>query len=155
MIVYRHCAQAWSKDLSGYGAEKSGGRWNSPGIAVLYTAASRALAVVEIAVHTPLGIIPLNYFLTSIEFPNDTSITKVEFGDLPKNWNKNPFIKDTQQVGDDFIKKNTHLVLQVPSASVPGDFNYLINPRHPDFKNVRIVKAEPFEFDLSLFKKIR
>jgi RES domain-containing protein len=153
MIVYRLSAKAYSKDLSGYGAEKSGGRWNSQGIPVLYTAASRALAVVEIAVHTPLGIIPLNYFLTAIEFPDDVSMTKITIADLSKNWNKNPFIKDTQEIGNDFIRKNTHLVLQVPSASVPGDHNYLVNPRHPDFKNVHVISSEAFEFDLRLFKK--
>jgi len=153
MIVYRLSAQAYSNDLTGYGAEKSGGRWNGPGFAVVYTASSRALAVVEIAVHTPLGIIPLNYFLTTIEFPDNASMTRIAIAGLPKNWNRNPFIKDTQQIGNDFIINNTHLILQVPSASVPGDYNYLINPRHPDFKNVSIINTEAFEFDARLFKK--
>ncbi len=153
MIVYRLSAQAYSKDLSGYGAEKSGGRWNSKGLPVLYTAASRALAVVEIAVHTPLGIIPVNYFLTIIEVPDDAEIIKINIADLPPNWNRNPFIKATQSIGDKFIRGNTALILQVPSACVPGDHNYLINPRHPDFKNVGVKSAGAFQFDLRLFKK--
>ncbi|MGY3214956.1 RES family NAD+ phosphorylase [Mucilaginibacter sp. HD30] len=153
MIVYRLSKQAYINDLSGYGAEKTGGRWNSKGIPILYTAASRALAVVEIAVHVPLGIIPTDYYLATIEIPNKASIPRVEIADLPANWNKNPFTKTTQLIGDGFIKSNKHLMVQVPSATVTGDYNYLINPRHPDFKNVLIKSVDAFEFDLRLFKK--
>ncbi len=153
MIVYRLSKQAYINDLSGYGAEKTGGRWNSKGIPMLYTAASRALAVVEIAVHVPFGIIPIDYYLATIEIPDKVSIPRVEITDLPPNWNTNPFIKTTQLIGDGFIKNNKHLMVQVPSATVSGDHNYLINPRHPDFKNVRIRSIDAFEFDSRLFKK--
>jgi RES domain-containing protein len=153
MIVYRLSKQAYINDLSGYGAEKTGGRWNSKGVPMLYTAASRALAVVEIAVHVPFGIIPIDYYLATIEIPDKTSIPRVEITDLPANWNTNPFLKTTQLIGDNFIKSNKHLVVQVPSATVSGDHNYLINPRHPDFKNVRIRSIDAFEFDSRLFKK--
>ena len=153
MIVYRLSAQAYCTDLSGYGAEKSGGRWNSKGIPVLYTAASRALAVVEIAVHMPLGLIPVSYFLTVIELPDDVTMIAVPITELPVNWNRNPFIKATQSIGDKFIKDNNALILQVPSASVQGDYNYLVNPHHHDFENVHIKSSTAFEFDLRLFKK--
>ncbi|MCC8425198.1 RES family NAD+ phosphorylase [Mucilaginibacter sp. UR6-11] len=152
MIVYRLSGQAFINDLSGYGAEKTGGRWNSKGIPVLYTAASRALAVVEIAVHVPLGIIPTNYFIAAIDIP-ENDIVKTGISDLPANWNRNPFIKATQLIGDEFIKNNKHLVLQVPSASVSGDFNYLINPRHSDFNKVKLKSIDPFVFDARLFRK--
>ncbi|MDB5117116.1 MAG: superfamily protein [Mucilaginibacter sp.] len=152
MIVYRLSKQAYINDLSGYGAEKTGGRWNSKGVPILYTAASRALAVVEIAVHTPLGIMPVNYFLATLILPDDNSILKIDTAELPLNWNRNPFIKATQAIGDDFIKSNKYLILQVPSATVIGDHNYLVNPRHPDFKNIQVKGIEPFEFDSRLFK---
>ena len=61
MTVYRLCKQAHINDLSGTGAEINGGRWNNKGLPALYTACSRALAVLEVAVHVPLGIIPINY----------------------------------------------------------------------------------------------
>jgi len=152
MIVYRLARQTFIHDLSGYGAEKTGGRWNSKGRAVLYTAASRALAMVEVAVHVPLGIIPINYFIASIDIP-DKDILKLKESDLPDNWNSNPFTKNTQLIGDDFLRKADHLVLQVPAASVAGDFNYLINPRHPDFNKVKNKSIDPFEFDVRLFKR--
>lgn len=152
MIVYRLARQAFINDISGYGAEKTGGRWNSKGLAVLYTAASRALAMVEVAVHVPLGIIPINYFIATIDVP-ENDITELKADDLPHNWNSNPFIKATQLIGDNFIRANQHLVLQVPAASVPGDFNYLINPRHPDFNKIKLKSIDPFVFDVRLFKR--
>lgn len=151
MIVYRLCKQSYINDLSGRGAEINGGRWNNKGMPALYTACSRALAVLEVAVHIPLGIIPIDYFMTSIEIP-DLGITKVNISDLPFNWNRNPIIKATQYTGDDFLNANSHLILQVPSATVQGDYNYLINPAHTDFQLVKVVSTEPFEFDSRLFK---
>jgi RES domain-containing protein len=152
MIVFRLSRQAFINDISGYGAEKTGGRWNSKGIPILYTAASRALAVVEIAVHVPVGIIPVDYYLASVELPDD-DILKIDLNALPKNWNTYPLIKATRTIGDNFIRSNTHLVLQVPSATVIGDHNYLINPRHPDFNKVKIKSMDAFVFDSRLFKK--
>lgn len=152
MIVYRLAKQAFIHDLSGYGAEKTGGRWNSKGRPVLYTAASRALAMVEVAVHVPLGIIPVNFFIATLEIP-EKDILQLSPGDLPANWNSNPFIKGTQLIGDNFLRNAEHLVLQVPAASVPGDFNYLLNPRHSDFKKVQIKSIDPFVFDVRLFKR--
>lgn len=152
MIVYRLARQAFIHDLSGYGAEKTGGRWNSKGRPVLYTAASRALAMVEVAVHVPLGIIPVSYCIASLDIP-EKAIFKLDIKDLPASWNSNPFIKATQLIGDNFLRQAENLVLQVPAASVNGDFNYLINPRHPDFSKVKLKSVDPFEFDVRLFKR--
>lgn len=152
MIVFRLSKKEFINDLSGRGAEKTGGRWNSKGVPILYTAASRALAVVEVIVHVPVGIIPVNYQLATIEIPDD-SVLNVDIKDLPKNWATNPFTRHTQDIGNNFIKTNNHLVLKAPSASVPGDFNYLINPRHPEFNHIKIKTIEPFVFDVRLFRK--
>ncbi|HEY2583963.1 MAG TPA: RES domain-containing protein [Mucilaginibacter sp.] len=153
MIVYRLCKQAHINDLSGRGAEMNGGRWNNKGLPALYTACSRALAVLEVAVHVPLGIIPINYYMIAIEIPDGLSISKINIANLPGNWNRNPIVKATQYIGDDFLKSNAHLILQVPSATVPGDYNYIINPAHPDFTRLKIVESQPFEFDSRLFKR--
>ncbi|MGF7076601.1 RES family NAD+ phosphorylase [Mucilaginibacter sp. 3215] len=153
MIVYRLSKQAYIKDLSSRGAELNGGRWNSKGTAVVYTSSSRALAVLEVAVHTPLGLMPSDYFMATIELPDNAEIFKPGTAQLPEKWNSNPLIKATQQIGDSFVKANKYLALQVPSATVAGDFNYLLNPLHPDFKAVKIINTEFFEFDSRLFKK--
>jgi len=153
MIVYRLCKKEYIHDLSGHGAEMNSGRWNGKGTPALYTSGSRALAVLEVAVHVPFGIMPTNYYMVTIEAPEVSGITKIEAVDLPSDWNRNPFPRSTQYIGDDFLKANTHLILQVPSTTVPSDFNFIFNPRHPDFKSLKIIMAEPFEFDSRLFKR--
>jgi RES domain-containing protein len=151
MIVYSLSKQAYINDLTGRGAELHGGRWNSKGTAVVYTSSSRALAVLEIAVHTPFGFMPADYFMVTISLPDDLEISEPK--QLPPGWQSNPLIKATQIIGDDFKKANKYLALKVPSVTVAGDFNYLLNPQHPDFKSVEIITAERFEFDSRLFKK--
>ena len=153
MIVFRLSKSKYSKDLSGAGAEKTGGRWNSKGKALIYTSASRALCVTEIAVHTPLGIVPKDYELISLELPDASGILEIKTADLPHNWKSFPHPNSTQAFGDSFITSGKHLVLKVPSAVVQGDFNYLINPRHPDSPKVKVISIEPFQFDERLFNK--
>jgi len=152
MIVYRLSKQKYCNDLSGAGAEKTGGRWNNKGLPVLYTADSRALAMIEVAVHIPLGIIPTNYFMTAIEIADHFSMDKIDPASLSPNWKTNPITKSTQHIGDDFLRANRFLTLQVPSAIVQGDFNYLVNPRHSDFYTIKILWTIPFEFDTRMFK---
>jgi RES domain-containing protein len=151
MIVFRLAKQKYCRDLSGKGAELAGGRWNSKGVSMIYTSESRALCLAEIAVHVPIGIVPVDYFLTEIEIPEGIEISPVTEKDLPAGWDAFPHSKTTQEIGDMFILKNEFLILKVPSAVVKGDFNYLINPGHFLFREVKIVKTELFTFDTRLF----
>ena len=153
MIVYRLSRARFSKDLSGRGAELAGGRWNSKGTAMLYTSDTIALCTVEVAVHMPLGIVPFDYQLIKIEIPDTIEITELDASILPNDWKSFPHGNATQQIGDDFIVAQNELVLKVPSAAVQGTFNYLVNPRHPEFSKITIVATEPFEFDKRLFVK--
>ncbi len=146
MKVYRLSKKKYCHDLSGRGAEIAGGRWNSKGFAMVYTSDSRALCTAEIAIRIPLGILPLDYYLIEIAIP-DTIIIQDVPKKLPKDWKHWPHAKSTQQLGDAFIQKTQHAVLRVPSAVVQGDFNYLLNPNHSDFHQIKIVKTTIFEFD--------
>jgi len=152
MIVFRLTKTSFSADLSGRGAEIYGGRWNSKGHPLLYTSESRALCITEIAVHTPLGIVPLDYSLCVINIPEETDILEINPDDLPVDWKSYPYSESTQYVGDEFIRAKKYMVLKAPSAVVPGEFNFLINPAHPDFSKISISKTEPFAFDERLFK---
>ena len=152
MIVYRLSKKKFATDLSGRGAEKAGGRWNSKGLPMVYTSESRALCTTEIAVHSPLGNIPTDYYLTTIEIPA-ASILEIKQADLPKDWKAIPHSNSTQLIGDKFLSENKFLVLKVPSVVVQGDFNYLLNPEHKLFLKVKITKTELFEFDKRMFKK--
>jgi RES domain-containing protein len=152
MKVFRLSKKKYCKDLSGKGAEIAGGRWNNKGTALLYTSQSRALCTTEVAVHTPLGIVPDDYFLSIIEIPDQAAILEVKADELPEDWKSFPHPQASRQIGDRFVEEAEYLVLKVPSAVVQGDFNYLINPLHPDFKEVKLLDTEPFTFDRRLFK---
>ena len=152
MIVYRLANRKYSDDLSGIGAEITGGRWNFKGTRVLYTAHSRALCMAEIAVHTPLGLMPKDYYLITIEIPDGVKQLQIKVGSLPDDWRRFPYLKATQELGEDFIRTNEYLFIEVPSAVVQGEYNVLINPMHKDFDKVKIVRKERFDFDERLFK---
>lgn len=153
MIVFRLSKAEFCRDLTGLGAQKSGGRWNSKGVAILYTSQSRALCTTEIAVHTPLGILPTDYQIVSIQIPDEAKIDELMPAKLPYNLRTFPHSYETQEIGNSFVKAAKYLVLKVPSVVVPGEFNYLINPKHNDFKKVKILSVESFNFDERLFIK--
>jgi RES domain-containing protein len=125
----------------------NGGRWNSKGTALLYTSQSRALTFAEISMHIPLGIVPKDYFLITIQIADTAAILELPKVDLPRDWRLNPPSDSTQKIGDEFAAGLKCLVLRVPSAFVPADFNYLINLSHQMMSEVTTTDVEPFEFD--------
>lgn len=153
MIVYRLAKSKYCHDLSGSGARKTGGRWNSKGIPIVYTSDSRALCTVEIAVHMPLSILPIDFKLVTIDIPDSIEIAEMNVRILPDGWSSIPYIGATQKLGDKFVKKRKYAVIRVPSAVVSGDFNILINPQHADFSKIQVIKIENFSFDKRLFSK--
>lgn len=152
MIVYRLARGKYALDLSGTGASLFGYRWNSKGIKAVYTASSRALAMAEVLVHLPLNFLPDNYVMLEIEIPNGIKIDEVDVSKLKNNWNSFPHPAENQEIGDGFFRDNKACVLKVPSAVVKGDFNFLLNPNHPDMKKIRIVNLSDFLFDKRIFK---
>ncbi len=119
---------------------------------MVYTGNSRALCALEIAVHTPLGTLPQNYFLNVIEIPDAVSIEEIDVFSLPKNWRSLPHGDATQKMGKKFIEKGKNAVLKVPSAIVDGEHNFLINPLHKDSQKIKTVSEEKFWMDERLFK---
>ncbi len=153
MIVFRLSKRRYRNDLSGRGAELSGGRWNSKGVSMVYTSESRALCAAEIAVHAPLGIIPKDYYIISIGIADNFSVKITDTEKLPDKWSSFPYLDFTKEMGDEFIRKEEFPVMKVPSAVIQGDYNYLINPLHPDSKRIKVLDSEPFKFDVRLFLK--
>ncbi|MCR9182677.1 MAG: RES family NAD+ phosphorylase [Flavobacteriaceae bacterium] len=152
MKVYRLSRKKYSGELSGKGAALSGNRWNSKGVEMVYTSESRALAMAEVIVHLSLAVLPKDFILLEIEIPDGIKIKKISPKELPENWNTFPNHPATQQTGDAFIRDCQFAVLQVPSAVVNGDFNFLLNPFHPDFKRIKITSKHPFLIDQRLIK---
>jgi len=151
MRVFRLIRKKYGIELSGKGAALSGNRWNSKRTELIYCADSRALAMAEVAVHLSLSILPKDYVMVEIDIPSYVSIDTLSKEDIPVNWSNFPHILDTQQIGYAFVAERKSCVLKVPSAVVPGDFNFLINPYHLDFSAIRIVGQEDFPFDSRLF----
>lgn len=149
MHCYRLC-KAKYPPLDGYGAYLYGGRWNSPGRAVIYAAASRALAALEfltgIERHTALG--PLQ--MVTIELA-DGSVESLEADEMPTHWRTYPAGKSTKMIGDEWLQKAETLCLKVPSVVIPEEYNILVNPLHVEFKHVKITDSKSFEYDNRLF----
>ena len=148
MIVYRLTRRVYANDLSGIGAEQLGGRWNSKGVPVLYTSSSRALCLSECLVHVNAMFLPQDLVMVSIEIPDASAIQT--FKKLPSDWQSFPHPLSTRAMGDEWLKKNTALVVQVPSAIIGEELNYLINPRHPHMAQTRIVAIKDFQLDARL-----
>jgi RES domain-containing protein len=153
MIVFRLIKKKYSHDWGGKGAELIGRRWNSKGVPMIYASESRSLCTVEVAVNLPMGVFPTGFEMISIEIPDHITIKEIKESDLPAGWKEFPFIELTQHLGNEFIIQNEFLAMKVPSAVIPGDFNYLLNPRHPDFEKIQVIKNEPYEFDERFFQR--
>lgn len=152
MQVYRIATSEYIHDLSGYGAKLNGGRWNREGIAVLYTGSSIALCAWEYFVHLPETVtLKQNTFsVATIELP-DSSVKLLPTLELPPDWeNQTSVLRD---ITDAWLREEAFLALQVPSAVISGEFNYLLNPSHPLFKFVTLQLVEPFSFDRRAFDK--
>jgi len=151
MKVFRLSRIKYANELSGKGAAISGNRWNSKGTEIIYTAESRALAMAEVLVHLSLSILPSDYMMLEVEIPDGVGIEEIAIADLEKGWNSHPPRTHTQFIGDQFIRENANSILMVPSAVVPGDSNYLLNPQHIESKEIKISNTWPFPFDERLF----
>jgi len=131
--------------FDGIGAERFGGRWNSPGVRVVYTSESRALAVLEVLVHIDRTI-PFRWVLCGCRIPADL-VETLSRDDLPKDWDSSPAPRSAQAVGTSWASPGRRPVLRVPSAVVPDEFNLLLNPQHPHFSRITMLAPVPFSFD--------
>jgi RES domain-containing protein len=137
--------------FTGEGARLYGGRWNSLGRLVVYTAASRALALMEILVHLESAVVLSRYVVFKVDI-DDSLVADLPLNTLPKNWSTEPAPKRLQRLGDDWLDSGRSAVLRVPNAIVGGEFNYLLSPLHPDFPKLRISGPERFQIDRRLVK---
>ncbi|HEX2077453.1 MAG TPA: RES family NAD+ phosphorylase [Longimicrobium sp.] len=146
MRVWRITRQVYDP-LDGEGPRRIGGRWNSPGNSVVYTASHLSLALVEVLVHTDPDLIPEDLTVFQLDVPDSARIQVIRVDDLPAAWARIPNPVACREVGDAWLSRGESLVLAVPSAVVPEEFNYLINPAHPAASGVRVVAQRPFAFD--------
>ncbi len=154
MLVYRLCKRQYSRDLSGAGAGLYGGRWNPAGVRLLYTSGSISLACLEYLAHNFHVLAAQDICLVKLRV--DSSIVmELTTRDLPEGWNAKIYTPAAaQQIGVDFVNKSQAYVLNVPSAIVPDEHNYLLNPLHPLHARTTIEGVtDPFVLDSRLLGK--
>ena len=138
--------------FDGEGARRFGGRWNSVGVPMVYTAATISLGLLEIMVHIGEESVLPSYSICEVEF-DESLITRINIKTLPTNWKVSPPPPELLAIGDAWISDGTSAVLQVPSVLVETESNYLFNPRHKDFGRIRLYPPKPYQLDDRLFKK--
>ena len=150
MIVYRITNKKYASNISGVGAALFPGRWNKKGIPVLYTGASKEIALLETVVHLPLFMTPKLDLLT-LEIP-DGSIQTIETNHLPKNWSDYPAPTILSDIGNTWVLSNESIALRVPSSIIHSSYNFILNCNHPSYNEVKIVSQEDFPFDKRLIR---
>lgn len=146
MLTWRICRRAHQK-LDGGGARLSGGRWNSEGVALVYSSSTLSLAALEFLVHVDIEDAPDDLVAMAIKVPDDASANVVALADLPRDWPKVPDHPACVAIGDTWVRPGAALLLRVPSAVIPEEGNVLINPRHPQSVEVVVQSVRPFAFD--------
>lgn len=137
--------------FSGLGARNFGGRWNSPGTAVVYVSDSASLAMLEILVHVQSPVLLRRYVMFEVKF-DESLVRTIRPQTLPRSWRKSPPPLAGQQIGDAWVAAGSSAVLKVPSVIVPDGWNYLLNPTHADFMSIVIGHKLPTKFDPRLLK---
>jgi RES domain-containing protein len=147
-IVTRRFA---SSAFSGEGARLYGGRWNRKGVPMVYTAETQSLALLELLVQDePLRA---RYTMIPAEIPGAVKIDRITVAELPDDWRDPAAREHLQMLGSEWIARGSSAVLAVPSAVVPADTNYLLNPAHPLFSEIKIGIPQKFVTDLRLLNR--
>lgn len=147
MEVFRISKNKYINDLSGTGSKLNGGRWNNKGMAVVYTSIYRSLAALELIVHVPQKNLTNDYQIATIHIPDSIKIKFISVKTLPIHWRAVPINPHLQVIGDQWLKESKYCVFQVPSVIIPQEWNYIINPAHPEAREIMIIKTEDLVLD--------
>lgn len=152
MICWRVVAERYAASaFDGEGARRAGGRFNSPGTALVYAADTLALSLFEVAVHLPSYRALLGRVAFRVEVP-DPLVTEIGEADLPPDWRATPPSRTSQRFGDAWVREARSLALRIPSVLLPHHTNVLLNPGHPAFGEIGIGPPEVVPIDPRLVK---
>ena len=149
MLVYRIGKTKFARDITGEGARLNGGRWNNKGTACIYTAESRALALLEYTVNVNIEDIPRALSITTFEIPGD-DIYELKEADLPGDWRNMPAPSSIKALGTGLLINAARLVIKVPSTIVMEEFNYLLNPAHSGSNSIKVVDVKDIVYDVRI-----
>src|SRR3954467_3519520 len=148
-FVWRLAPPEFHAKLDGEGARLFGGRWNSPGLRALYTSSHLSLSVLETYVNIPLVLrtsLPV-FQAVRISIPDHARAMRISPAQLAELLRTPDPLAASRSAGDDWIRSRDTLVLQVPSILVSEEDNLIVNPDHPEARDVRIVSTRAFHFD--------
>ena len=153
MTGWRLIQSAYANDaLSGYGSSLSNAnRWNSKGTPAVYISEHLSLAALELLTKMAGRDFQRSFTAVEIEIPDSMLIEHRRIEDLPHSW-RDKIKTATQTIGNEWLQKKTAAVLKIPSAVTPQEFNFLLNPSHQDFSQIKISRSIPFSFDSRLWK---
>jgi RES domain-containing protein len=154
MQVWRLCKREHAR-FDGEGARRAGGRWNQRGTPMVYASESLALAALEILVHCDPAMLPPDLVAIPADIPEAVRIEPLAEDRLPRDWRQLPAPDALAKIGTAWAQSARSPVLSVPSAVVPRERNYLLNPAHPDFARIRPGKPEAFSLDRRLQRRLR
>jgi RES domain-containing protein len=140
------------KPFDGEGAYRFGGRWSSPGTRVVYTSEHLSLAMLDYFVHLDPDDPPKDLMLVTAEISDSVSRVTISREQLPKEWRRSPAPSRLAAIGDDFVSSGRSTGLILPSVLAPTESNWLINPAHPGFRQIKVHPAERFIYDTRLFR---
>jgi RES domain-containing protein len=150
--VYRIVRKPYSKKpLDGEGSYRFGGRWSSPGTRIAYTAEHLSLAMIEYFVHIEANDPPKDLVVVAADIPDTVSRVVLPRESLPSNWRQVPAPTALAAIGNAFATERKSALLVLPSALVPSESNWLVNPLHPEFTDIQVNPAEPFHYDARFF----
>ena len=149
MQVYRIGRTKFVGDITGEGARLHGGRWNRKLVPCIYSSESRALALLEYTANVNIEDIPRALSMTTFEIPDD-QIFQLHASELPGDWMVSPAPSSTRDLGSSLLVTAKCMAIKLPSAIIPDEFNYLINPVHINKSYIRIVEAKDFIYDVRL-----
>jgi RES domain-containing protein len=153
-VVWRIATEAptyAANDLSGIGAKITGGRWNSKGMPVVYSAVNIALATIETIHSLSLGGVPFNRYLVQIDIPDAVWAARHVLDPLPGGWDAIPAGITAKLAGDAWIASDVSALLLVPSVIVPEEHHVLINPQHGDAAKINATTIKRWIYDPRFF----
>ena len=152
MIVYRIGRTKYADDLTGEGARLNGGRWNHKLTACIYTSESQALAVLEYTVNVNIDDIPRALSISFIQIP-EKSVLELTVAQLPGDWRASPAGTSSKDFGTQLLRKAEFAVIKVPSAVIPDEYNFLLNPAYAGNSAFSVINVKDFVYDVRIKMK--
>ena len=137
--------------FDGEGGRIASARWHRRGLPIVYTAGNLSLAALEFFVHIPSGMNLKRLVAVAADIPDSVGTEEIALSALPPRWQSDPNPESLRNLGMEWLRAARTAVLSVPSAVILQERNYLLNPAHADFSQIRIQPQEAFEFDYRMW----